>query len=189
MPLFFDTETSGFYDKKAPPNAPQQPYIVQFAAILDDDEGNIKGVVNFRVNSGVKDIAEGALKVHKITIEETQKYGVSLNVCCAVFSNFRKMSSRVIAHNVEFDMNVMAAQFARLEKDFNIAEGVFCTMRASSFVLKLPGQYGKFKWPKLSEAYENLIDKEGFAGAHDAFEDVKACRSVYYKLRELGYAD
>ena len=63
-------------------------------------------------------------------------------------------------------------------------------MMASSFVLKLPGRFGNsYKWPKLSEAYETLVDEEGFEGAHDAMADVRACRAVYYKLKELEYAD
>jgi len=189
MPLFFDCETSGFYDVKAPPDAPQQPHLVQFAAILDDDDKNIKAVVNCRVNSGVEKIPEGAQEVHGISLEEVQTYGVPVITICSMFANLRKMTTRTVAHNIEFDMNVMAAQFARLKKDFNISEGVFCTMRASSILLKLPGKFGQYKWPKLSEAYASLVDDEGFEGAHDAFADVKACRAVYYKLKELDYAN
>lgn len=111
-----------------------------------------------------------------------------IKVVCAAFVNMRKMTDRVVAHNIQFDMNIMAAQFARIGHEFNTSEGIFCTMRASSVVLKLPGRHGQFKWPKLIEAYQSLVDEEGFEGAHDAFADVKACRSVYYKLKELGYA-
>ena len=191
MALFFDTETSGLYDFKAPANASHQPHLVQFAAILDDDEGNIKNVVNFRVNAGQdEEVPDGAKNIHGIDLEEIQKFGIPLVVACATFSNLRKMTSRIVAHNISFDMNILAAQFARLDKDFNIAEGIFCTMKASSFVLKLPNpKGGDYKWPKLSEAYEHLVDKEGFSGAHDAFADVKACRAVYYKLKELNYAN
>ncbi len=193
MALFFDTETSGLYDFKSPASAPHQPHLVQFAAILDDDEGNIKAVVNYRVNAGQdEEVPEGARNVHGIDLEELRKFGVPLAVACATFSNLRRMTSRIVAHNISFDMNILATQFARLEKDFNIAEGIFCTMKASAFVLKIPNPKGKgenYKWPKLSEAYEHLVDKDGFTGAHDAFADVKACRAVYYKLKELNYAN
>jgi len=190
MPLFFDTETSGFYNTKEPPSSPSQPYLVQFAAILDDEEGNLKAAVNFRVYAGQEEeVPEGAKNVHGINLAELKAYGVPLAVACATFSNLRKMTPRVIAHNIEFDMNVMAAQFSRLDKDFNIIDGVFCTMKAASFVLKLPGKFGKYKWPKLQEAYSSLVDDDGFKGAHDAFADVKACRAVYYKLKELDHAN
>ena len=188
MTLFIDTETSGFYNNKEPPDHPSQPHLVQFAAILDDENQKIKAVINCRVNSGVEEIAQGAQDVHGISVSEAKAFGLPVMVVCSIFANLRKMTSRVVAHNIEFDMNIMAAQFARIEKPFNISEGVFCTMRASSFVLKLPGKFGDYKWPKLSEAYNSLVDDKGFEGAHDAFADVKACRRVYYKLEELGYA-
>jgi len=189
LPLFIDTETSGLYNMKEPPDHLSQPHLVQFAAILDDEERNVKAIINCRVNSGLEEqVPEGAYKVHGISLAEVQEFGLPIKVVCSILSNLRKMSSRIIAHNIEFDMNVMAAQFSRIDREFDTVSGVFCTMRASSFVLKLPNPRGGFKWPKLSEAYVSLVEKEGFEGAHDALADVKACREVYYKLEELGYA-
>ncbi len=189
MALFFDTETSGFYNFKEPPSHPSQPHLVQFAAILDDEDGNIKAIVNYRVNAGQEDeVPEGAFKVHGIDLKELQTYGLPLAIACATFSNLRRMTPRIVAHNINFDMNVMAAQFARLEKEFNLIDGIFCTMRAATSVLKLPKASGGFKWPSLKEAYAALVNDAGFEGAHDAFADVKACRAVYYKLKELSHA-
>jgi DNA polymerase III subunit epsilon len=39
MLLFFDTETTGLPDFRAPSDAPQQPHLVQLACILATDEG------------------------------------------------------------------------------------------------------------------------------------------------------
>lgn len=39
MKLFYDCETSGLPDFKAPSEAPHQPYIIQLAAILKADDG------------------------------------------------------------------------------------------------------------------------------------------------------
>lgn len=48
-------------------------------------------------------------------------------------------------------------------------------------ICKLPGQYGDWKWPKLTEAYQHAFGKT-FDGAHDALADVRACKDVYFYL-------
>ena len=139
MTLFFDTETSGFYNKKEPPSHSSQPHLVQFAAILDDEEGNIKAKMNCRVNPGLtEEIPEGARNVHGIDRAEVEAFGIPLKVVCSIFSNLRKLSSRLVAHNIEFDMGVMSVQFSRIEKDFDIVEGVFCTHVSAHIILARP---------------------------------------------------
>ena len=59
-------------------------------------------------------------------------------------------------------------------------------MLSSMPVLKLPGRYGNYKWPKLEEAYKFLVDPAGFEDAHDALVDVKACAAVLDALEEMG---
>jgi hypothetical protein len=41
MRLFFDVETTGMIDWKAPMLSPRQPRVVQLAAILDDANGKM----------------------------------------------------------------------------------------------------------------------------------------------------
>jgi DNA polymerase III epsilon subunit-like protein len=54
-------------------------------------------------------------------------------------------------------------------------------MQHTTNVLKIPGRYGDFKWPKLEEAYKHYYG-EIFSGAHDALVDVRACRDVFLKV-------
>jgi DNA polymerase III epsilon subunit-like protein len=52
---------------------------------------------------------------------------------------------------------------------------------------KLPGKYGRYKWPKLAELHQVLFG-EPFAGAHGALADARACMRCYFRLTELGVA-
>jgi DNA polymerase III epsilon subunit-like protein len=52
---------------------------------------------------------------------------------------------------------------------------------------KLPGKYGRYKWPKLAELHQVLFG-EPFEGAHGALADARACMRCYFRLTELGVA-
>ena len=68
------------------------------------------------------------------------------------------------------------------------AQPKFCTMSASSAIMKLPptekmisAGFNKPKPPKLSDAYEHFFGKN-LEGAHNALVDVRACKEVYFEL-------
>jgi len=184
--LFFDTETTGKYDFKAPHTAPQQPYLVQLAMILDDLEGNTIEEYETIIRVSEINIPISAAEIHGITTAIANAHGIDVLKALGKFNDFWKVSNKIVAHNVEFDMKVMRCAFHRkgLEPLFKMTP-TYCTMQHSTDVLKLPGRYG-YKWPKLDEAYRVLVDPEGFEGAHNALNDVRACRDVYYALRRLG---
>jgi DNA polymerase III epsilon subunit-like protein len=100
----------------------------------------------------------------------------------------------LVAHNITFDKFIMRCAARR----FNLLDDsgdehwkqfpTFCTMRAMENICKLPGKIaGKYKWPKLSEAYEYAFAKP-LVGAHDALADVRACAELYFWLQRKGLA-
>jgi len=185
--LFLDTETTGKYDFKAPHTAPQQPYLVQLAMILDDLEGNTIEEYETIIRVAEINIPISAAEIHGITTAIANAHGIDVRVALDKFDDFWQKSNRIIAHNIDFDRKIMQTAYHRTGRDglFGMTP-TYCTMEHSTDVLKLPGRYRGYKWPKLDEAYRVLIDPEGFEGAHNALNDVRACRKVYYALRKLG---
>ena len=185
--MFFDTETTGKYDFKAPPEAPQQPHLVQIAMILDDLEGNTIEEYETIIRTGNVNIPISAQEIHGISTAIANAHGIDVRVALNKFDGFWQKSNRIIAHNIDFDRKVMKTAYHREGREglFDMTP-TYCTMQHSTDVLKLPGRYRGYKWPRLEEAYRVLVDIEGFEGAHNALNDVRACRSVYYALKRLG---
>jgi len=188
MKLFFDTETTGKALFKAPPNHPMQPRIVQLAAVLFDDDGAECGSLNAIIKPEGWTIPADASAIHGITTERALKCGIPIMSALAVFSNFLHLADTLVAHNLDFDELVVSADLVRLpnpgaQKCFDrLAEiATFCTMKNTTQICQLPGNYGDFKWPKLTEAHKHLFGTD-VEGAHDAMADVRACARIYFEI-------
>lgn len=184
MILFFDTETTGKCEFKLPPEHPSQPHIVQLAAVLFDDNRIERASLNVIVSPDGFDIPKEASDIHGITTEIAIGCGVPLVSAMFLFSKLCGIAGEIVAHNIDFDYLMVQAECARLGKPCRMTEVArFCTMKASTDICKLPGNYGKYKWPKLEEAYRHFTGKE-LEGAHDALADVRGCAAVYFAMRD-----
>jgi DNA polymerase III subunit epsilon len=187
MKLFFDTETTGKADFRAPPDAPHQPRLVQLGALLTDDDGNEVSSVNLIIKPDGFEIPDGAASVHGITTQTAIERGIAIEAVLPVFAQLVSRADIVIAHNIEFDTFVMTGEFLRRDYDETPFDGAafFCTMRAMTPICKLPNMngYSDFKWPKLQEAHKHCFGVE-FESAHDAMADVRACARVYFWLQK-----
>jgi len=88
----------------------------------------------------------------------------------------------VIAHNLQFDENVIGAEFLRqgLKIPFHGKKRI-CTMVESTEYCCLPGRSGH-KWPTLSELHEVLFG-EYVKESHDAEADVATCAKCFFELK------
>ncbi len=85
----------------------------------------------------------------------------------------------LIAHNLGFDKPVIICEMFRYGLKVKKKIDSYCTKLKSEFICKLPSQYpGKYKWPRLEEAYEFMFGKQN-EGGHDAGWDVQACKEIY----------
>lgn len=185
MILFFDTETTGKASFKRPFDHPCQPHIVQLGALLTEDDGTERGVLDAIIKPDGWTIPKEASDVHGITDEIAERCGIPLISAMSVFSNLLRRAEVLVAHNLAFDNLIVSAAFQRIGKESVLKEiKKFCTMQATTPICKLPGSYGDFKWPKLTEAHFHFFGTH-VEGAHDAMTDVRACKRIFFELEKL----
>ncbi len=56
-------------------------------------------------------------------------------------------------------------------------------MLGSMNFCKIPGRFGNYKWPTLSELHIKLFGKD-FENAHDALADITATADCFWELRK-----
>lgn len=195
MILFWDTETTGFFDDRLPVDHEAQPYIVQIAAQLCENDGKIYGGFSLIVDPGIADgvsIPEKAAAIHGITNERAVQFGVSPEYALNAFTHFYQRADLIVAHNAKFDKGVTEVAISRhYKKVMPLRKPIFCTMEAASPIIKLPptermvaAGITKPKPPKLEECIRHFFN-EDLDGAHDAMVDVTACRRVFLHLKSL----
>ncbi|HIF15529.1 MAG TPA: 3'-5' exonuclease [Bacteroidetes bacterium] len=185
MYIFFDTETTGLPKNwKAPvEDLDNWPRLVQLAWIIyDDNKALVSSEEHIVYPSGFQ-IPEAASNIHGITTHKAILEGKNLDFVLDRFYTDLKACSHIIAHNLNYDINIMGAELLRNNKQ-NILPGKkgICTMLSSVDFCALPGKYG-YKWPSLSELHIKLFNKD-FENAHDAMSDIKATADCFFALEE-----
>lgn len=182
MKLFFDSETTGKADFRAPASATHQPRIVQLGALLTSDEGDEISSINLIIKPRTFEIPAEASAIHGITTGVAKLVGVEIEDALTVFLCLWNAADTVVAHNKGFDLLMLDIEAHHWKKlPWDKTKKQFCTMSAMTPICKLPGNYGDWKWPKLQEAHKHAFGVE-FDGAHDAMADVRACAKVYFWL-------
>lgn len=191
--LIFDTETTGLIDKRHPMSHPAQPHIVQLAyAVIDLDTWVEVSAYSTILSLPVGvEVPAAAAKVHGITTERTRKEGRDPWCELARWVIHALEVDVLVAHNMAFDRYLVGAnllRYALRPPDRLRAVPRLCTMEASEPILKLPfpgrsgpGADGKWKWPRLDEAYRHYTGRT-LEGAHDALVDVRGCAAVLQQM-------
>lgn len=185
MYVFFDTETTGLprnYNA-AINDVANWPRVVQLAWLVSDASGEITSRNGCLIRPDGFVIPPESTRVHGITTEHAQKFGVDIAHALNSFLKDLETTKTLVAHNFQFDHSVLGAEFIRSgwSKDpMANAPGV-CTMRGSTDYCRIPGHYG-YKWPTLDELHNHLFGR-GFEGAHDAVADVSACHRCFFELK------
>lgn len=183
--LFFDTETTGLVKRYSPLDF--QPHPVQVAFLLKEGS-RVYASGNFIVNTEGIEVPEKVAAIHGITTDMLALFGVPATLVADIFMAAVLQADELVAHNIDFDLIIMAAMLFRQGKDYQALQKKprICTMHSTTAICQLPGNFG-YKWPKLIEAYKHLVDPAGFEGAHDALADVKACAAILDVLEEKGH--
>lgn len=182
--LVFDTETTGFIDKKNP-STEGQPFIIQFAGILGElKDGNYREIArkNILINPCIS-IPYGASQVHHIYDIDVQ-WAPNMQESIDAIMSFLGEADCIIGHNIEYDEDMLKLELRRYQK-LHLYQPlqVVCTMKSTVDFCALQGNGERFKYPKLWELYKKLFG-EYFIGAHDAMTDVEATLRCFLELEK-----
>ena len=201
--LIFDTETTGLPKSKILDggNLHLWPYVVQFSYVILDTISNeiIKVKDNIvKIPSNII-IPEESFKIHGITSEMTQHTGVSIELIMDEFFADILNIELMVAHNLNFDLNMIKCELLRLIKDndnmtkynsyfYEIinCKKLYCTMQESIDICNIEAKFKNgnkyIKFPKLVELYEKLF-KITPAKLHNSLNDVAVCIRCFMKLK------
>jgi len=191
MILVFDTETTGLINFNDPSDHPDQPHIVDIACSLFDVTGVEVDRFDAIVNPGVPIPVEAA-RIHGITDEVAQEYGVTPREALGSFLSMASRASLIVGHNVDFDIRLIRILAARVTGEkWECGLPKFCTMRRTTSICKIlkanPRTSNDWKWPSLIEATRFFFN-ENHDGAHRARPDCDASARIYFHLKEQGIA-
>lgn len=188
MYLFFDTETNG---KALNFNAPVSnlnnwPRVTQLGWQLYDKDGNLTSEQSYLIKPDGWVVPKEQFFIdNNMSTERCEEFGIPLSEAVEHFVKDLEQSEYLIAHNMQFDINVIGAEFLRLNVSPSKEPKKFCTMKETTNFCKIPGFKG-YKWPTLTELHTKIFG-EGFHGAHDALDDVKACAKSFFELKKNGH--
>ena len=130
--LFFDTETDGLALDRFPAEHPDQPRIVQLAALLCHSDGKvISSMSQIIAVDLLKPIPKRASDVHGITDEISARFGISIDFALQMFAAMYGRADLVVAHNMKFDQKVMEAEtFRYYKRPAPFTKSTFCTINA-----------------------------------------------------------
>jgi DNA polymerase-3 subunit alpha len=162
--LIFDTETTGlpkqrFEDANKKPN--NWPHIVSISWVVLESETNKIVSQRSYIIKPQWVIPNESIAIHKITNEIAHRDGVPLRNAIVEF--LAEPYDKMIAHNIEFDINVIenAVVWDLKMGEKWLPKSLDCTMIISQRYCKLPGKFGSIhKLPKLKELYEFIFKRQ-----------------------------
>lgn len=169
-----------------------QPHIVQLAAMVVDTSTN---EMVMRDSWTIKPdgwlIPQGVLDDIGIT-EEGVSSGSYESLAINGFYLMWKNCDFRVAYGEPFHSRVIRIAFKRYMADGVVdawkagSEGAFCAMRNSTNILKIPQEVGrgKYKFPKLGEAYE-LFTGKAMPGKTSIDDRLDACMEIYLCLQDI----
>lgn len=200
--LPFDTETTGLVRKNSPLNDPIQPRIVSLSALqVRAEDLFIQQSMSRLVYPSdwdwddSPDSEDRAFQTHKLPMSYCQDYGRSekevLDDFLSLWDNNRDRV--LLAHNLDFDRNVIACAIARYYGSGDLlnswlATPGHCTMKETKRIVNAqtkPNAKGatRLKNPNLAEAYRFFTNEE-LEDHHSANRDAVACLQIWAGYQE-----
>lgn len=172
--VVFDTETTGL-PVRAADDAPEQPWPVQFGAVVYEDFQLVKSI-NVLVRPPQSAVFNpSAVKVHGITRELVDHKGRFIDDVLDEFGELISGQDVIAAYNLPFDERIMRTAALRRGKPWDIPAP---TMRVC--VMRQAEQHFGYR-QKLGQVYAKLLGKP-LQDAHDAYVDSLAAAEVFMHI-------
>jgi DNA polymerase III subunit alpha len=186
MYLIFDTETTGLPHNKTAPitDLDNWPRLVQIAWQLHDNTGKLLSQHNYIVKPDGFDIPFKSEQIHGISTKRALEEGNDLKKVLSIFNKDLASTKLLVGHNIEFDINIIGAEFIRQSLDtdhFLSLQKLDTGIAATEFCQLKGGIGGRLKMPRLTELHEILFGY-AFEDAHDASYDVDATARSFFGL-------
>ena len=185
--IIFDTETTGIPERKGfnkyfHPSQIERynsSRIVEIAYIILDKNNN--EVKNYTTIIKPDNFFIENSNIHNITQDKAEKEGICFKHMISLFYGDLKNCDTLIAHNLNFDINILLSEcyrygFKNIIDEINL-KNQYCTMLKGKSILF----ENDSKYPKLIELY-NHIYSEQFNQIHNALDDCIKCQKCYLKL-------
>jgi DNA polymerase III epsilon subunit-like protein len=168
--IILDTETSQFYND-----------ILQLAYMICDNKGNIIKKFNKYVKNRLP--TNDSTKIHGIDIHKIKTEGIDFREIINELVNDLSECEYVVGHNLQYDLTTILNDIRSyginiIDNDNKPILNIFKNIQSKD-TMQMNGSK-----IKLEALYEKLFGNK-FDGAHDALNDVKATKEIYYKLLEL----
>jgi hypothetical protein len=196
MYLFVKALTSGHIKKALPLDATDQPWVVHISAQLADADGTEIASINTGIRASGRTVGSDAAAYHGVSTRRASVSGTSEKAALSVLCGKESLASQaryIIGHGLCRD--TIKSVILRNKWDSSVWErhGVCFvdTMTAATPFCKLKGEHdsGSYRWPSLDEACEALLGEPPRAGHHDAWDDLRRAKALFFWLRERGAFD
>jgi DNA polymerase III epsilon subunit-like protein len=180
MQIFLDLETTGLAPREGSSycdykkiNEYSSCRIIQICMNLYNGDTLVDEIYSY-IDPGIV-IPEKVIEITKITNEIIKNKKFTKEIINKIKS-FLKLGNKIIGHNIEFDIFVLASELYRM-KEYELASTLFskptfCTMK-NAYKLQKTNRYIKLKTLYSTFFTENLGE------AHDAKVDVLMCKKLY----------
>lgn len=188
MYLFVDTETTGLPDDFNTLSSYKNLRLVQVAWIIYDNSGRKLSKRDFIVKPEGYEIPDNSTRIHKISTSYAISCGKSLNKVLIELNSAIRSCSYIIAHNLNFDYNILLSEFNRIHLSTTIKNLTkICTMESTTDYCAIVTPRGN-KWPSLAELNKKIFHEE-IVEAHNAAVDIEATAKCFWYLKKNKLVD
>ena len=196
--MVLDTETTGVPNFKLPSDAPGQPHICEFAAVLYEDMGYPYALreINTLIKPDGWTIPGEATEIHGITTEDCEQRGMPSKPILERTIRMMGDADVIAGYNLAFDLKMFRGACRRADLDYDYDEmqaKKYDVMQKCTPLCKLPPSakmraagFKSYKTPTLGEAASMLLQKP-IEDVHRAFADVSMTAQLYWYIH--GVAD